>query len=170
MSEIVEKAQEIILSCKHKGIAVDATCGNGHDTLFLLKHFKQVYAFDIQPLAIKRTAERTKGFINLILIENDFQKINKYVDNVDAIMFNLGFLPGSNKRVKTSDFNSAAAILKAYDLLNPGAIMSIACYTKHDGGMEEFQEIKNSLKNSGIPYKLYQGFINEEVLIEIIKY
>ena len=35
-------------------IVVDATMGNGHDTLFLAKLAKQVYAFDIQEKPWKR--------------------------------------------------------------------------------------------------------------------
>ena len=39
-------------------IVVDATMGNGHDTLFLAKLAKQVYAFDIQEQALENTQER----------------------------------------------------------------------------------------------------------------
>ena len=39
-------------------IVVDATMGNGHDTLFLAKLAKQVYAFDIQEQALEKTQER----------------------------------------------------------------------------------------------------------------
>ena len=35
-------------------IVVDATMGNGHDTLFLAKLAKQVYAFDIQEQALEK--------------------------------------------------------------------------------------------------------------------
>ena len=38
-------------------IAVDATCGNGHDALWLAEVCDRVYAFDIQPEAVKTTAE-----------------------------------------------------------------------------------------------------------------
>ena len=39
-------------------IVVDATMGNGHDTLFLAKLAKKVYAFDIQEQALEKTQER----------------------------------------------------------------------------------------------------------------
>ena len=35
-------------------IVVDATMGNGYDTLFLAKLAKQVYAFDIQEQALEK--------------------------------------------------------------------------------------------------------------------
>ena len=39
-------------------IVVDATMGNGHDTFFLAKLAKQVYAFDIQEQALEKTSQR----------------------------------------------------------------------------------------------------------------
>lgn len=51
-------------------IVVDATMGNGHDTLFLAKLAKQVYAFDIQEQALEKTQERLNqaGMTNAQLI------------------------------------------------------------------------------------------------------
>ena len=48
LSEVVTK----------EDIVVDATMGNGHDTLFLAKLAKKVYAFDIQEQALEKTQER----------------------------------------------------------------------------------------------------------------
>ena len=44
--------------------------GNGHDTLFLAKLAKQVYAFDIQEQALEKTQERLNqaGMTNAQLI------------------------------------------------------------------------------------------------------
>ena len=41
-----------------KDIVVDATMGNGHDTLFLAKLAKKVYAFDVQEQALEKTRDR----------------------------------------------------------------------------------------------------------------
>jgi 16S rRNA C1402 N4-methylase RsmH len=169
MSTIVTKAHELILGSLNKDIAVDATCGNGYDTLFLLQHFKIVYAFDIQELAIKRTRAKTEGFENLYLINDDFKRINQYVKEADAIMFNLGYLPGSDRKVRTFAHNSFEAILKAYEILNSGGIMTTACYTGHEGGLEEFKKIKEALNSKGITYNIYDEFQNRDFLIEIRK-
>ncbi|MGB7529936.1 MAG: class I SAM-dependent methyltransferase [Bacilli bacterium] len=166
---IVQKAQELILTSSERRIAVDATCGNGHDTLFLLKHFSEVYAFDIQPLAIKRTGEKTAGFKKLHLLQEDFRNIKNHVKNADAIMFNLGFLPGSDRKIKTSDHDSAEAIIRALGILNTGGVMTIACYTQHAGGMEEFLIIKARLEAENIPFELEEGFPGREILIAIKK-
>ena len=39
-------------------IVVDATMGNGYDTLFLAQLAKKVYAFDIQKQALEQTTKR----------------------------------------------------------------------------------------------------------------
>ena len=70
-SKVVKKYHKIIK--KNKGeIAIDATCGNGHDTIFLSEHFKHVYSFDIQELAIKRTKEKMYYINNVSLYLDDF--------------------------------------------------------------------------------------------------
>ena len=51
-------------------VVVDATMGNGHDTFFLAKLAKQVFAFDIQEQALEKTQERLDqaGMTNAQLI------------------------------------------------------------------------------------------------------
>jgi methylase of polypeptide subunit release factors len=169
MSEIVRRAQEIILTCADKRTAVDATCGNGHDTLFLLGHFQEVHAFDIQPLASRRTKEKTEGIKHLHLYQEDFRKIGERVRLADAVMFNLGFLPGSDKKIKTSDHDSPEAVLKALEILAPGGVMTVACYTEHPGGMEEFLAIRRRLEEEKVSFRLEEGFPNNEKLIIIKK-
>ena len=41
-----------------ESIAVDATMGNGNDTVFLASLAKEVYAFDIQEQALQNTFKR----------------------------------------------------------------------------------------------------------------
>ena len=46
----------------NRGLAVDATCGNGFDTEFLCRlGFKQVIGFDIQARAIEITRHRLES-------------------------------------------------------------------------------------------------------------
>ena len=54
-------------------VAIDATVGNGYDTLFLAEHFNKVIGIDIQPLAIKRSKEKTKDF---------FKKLNPVICDI----------------------------------------------------------------------------------------
>ncbi|WP_079117300.1 methyltransferase domain-containing protein, partial [Streptococcus pneumoniae] len=59
MKRPLEMAHDFLAEVVTKeDVVVDATMGNGHDTLFLAKLAKQVYAFDIQKQALEKTQER----------------------------------------------------------------------------------------------------------------
>lgn len=167
ISEIVQDSRSLIIECKNKNIAIDATCGNGHDTLFLTSIFNDIYAFDIQKLAIKRTSKRLEGINNVKLINDDFNNINKYVEKADLIIFNLGFLPGSDRKVKTQDYSSDEAIIKAYNLLNENGLLIIASYRAHEGGMDEYNRIIEKIKS--LNFEIRDCYSNNECLIVIRK-
>ncbi|MCI0666795.1 MAG: methyltransferase domain-containing protein, partial [Methylococcaceae bacterium] len=65
MMRLVERAQQIIAAVLRPGdIAIDATLGNGLDTLFLARGVGPegiVYGFDIQPEAIEITRNNLRG-------------------------------------------------------------------------------------------------------------
>lgn len=164
-SPIVKDFRKIARENKNKTIAIDATCGNGHDTIFLSSLYEKVYSFDIQDLAIKRTTSKLYNTKNVELYKEDFNNINKYVEKADLIVFNLGFLPGSNKIIKTQDFNSNLAIRKAYDLLNENGTLVICAYRGHEGGMDEYAKIINEIKD--LNFTLKEKYHNNEALITI---
>ena len=165
-SNIVKRCHELMLQNQKYETAIDATVGNGYDTLFLAKHYKQVIGIDIQPLAIKRSTEKTKDIDNVILYLDDFNNIDKY-NYANLIVFNLGFLPGSNKKIKTQDYTSNLAILKAYSILD--GILLIACYIQHEGGYKEYENLVKTLNENNINYTLEDNFENKEKLIIIYK-
>ena len=160
-SNIVKRCHELMLTNKKYEIAIDATVGNGYDTLFLANYYKQVIGIDIQPLAIKRSTEKTKNLLNVTLHLEDFNNISKY-KYANLIIFNLGFLPGSNKKVKTQDYTSNEAILKAYSILD--GILLVACYIQHEGGYEEYEKLLITLNENNINYTLEEDFENKEKL------
>lgn len=88
------------------GIFVDATAGNGHDTVFLAElagRTGHVYAFDVQTAALGATRNRLEaaGLADRVtLIHAGHENLAGLVPEctVTAILFNLGFLPGSDKR------------------------------------------------------------------------
>ena len=147
-------------------MAIDATLGNGYDTVFLANYYKKVIGLDIQELAIKRSSQKVKDLTNVELHLEDFNNIHKY-NYANLIVFNLGFLPGSNKEVKTQDYTSNEAILKAYSILDGTLI--VACYIQHEGGYEEYLKLIDTLKNNNISYILEDDFDNKEKLIIIKK-
>ncbi len=169
ISDIVLESHKYITQMKNKYVAVDATCGNGHDSIFLSSLFDLVYSFDIQELAIKRSSLKFKDLNNIKLFHDDFNNIPNYLKYADLFLFNLGFLPGSNKKIKTSHYTSAKAILNCYSILNPDGLIIICSYTSHEGGIEEFNEILNSLNKYNIIYSLIDNFSNNEKLIIVKK-
>ena len=117
-SFVVNKSHELILQIKNKNLALDATLGNGHDSLFLASIFNKVIGIDIQPLAIKRSKERLKNESNveiLLLNHKDIDTLN--YSNFDLILYNLGFLPGSDKKVITNYESTLESLEKACPFL-----------------------------------------------------
>lgn len=125
-------------------IAIDATAGNGNDTIFLAKQVGQagfVYAFDVQQCAITSTENKLirEGLRNRTsLIKDSHENIDKYVkDSIGCAMFNLGYLPKSDKTIITTGKSSVIAIKKCMDLLKIKGVISICIYTSHEGGKDE---------------------------------
>lgn len=163
-SDIVKRVHELALENDKFEVAIDATVGNGYDTLFLAQHYKKVIGIDIQPLAIKRSKEKTKDLDNVELFLDDFNNIQSY-KYANVIIFNLGFLPGSNRKVKTQDYTSNIAVLNAYKILD--GIMLVACYIQHEGGYEEYEKLCKSLIENNINFTVENNFSNKEILLII---
>ena len=165
-SNIVNRVHELMLDNIKFEVAIDATVGNGYDTLYLSNHYKKVIGIDIQELAVKRSKEKTKELSNVEIYLDDFNNIEKY-NYANLIVFNLGFLPGSNRKVKTQDYTSNQAVLNAYKILD--GKMLVACYIQHEGGYDEYLRLIESLKDNEIEYILEDDFSNKEKLIIINK-
>ncbi len=165
-SKIVKRVHELVLEVDKKKVAIDATVGNGYDTLFLANHFEKVIGIDIQPLAIKRSKEKMQNHTNVELYLDDFNNVDNY-QYANVILFNLGFLPGSNRKVKTQDFTSENAIKKAYSILD--GLLLIACYVQHEGGYEEYLRVCEMLEENKIEYTLEDIFENKEKLLIVKK-
>jgi len=125
-------------------IAVDATCGNGHDTLALAGRIGStghVWGFDIQDLAIAETGRRLSeaGFTERVtLLQAGHEEMELHVkDPVKAVLFNLGYLPGSDRSIITRPETTGAALAQSLKLLAPGGIVIITVYPGHVGGGEE---------------------------------
>jgi 16S rRNA C1402 N4-methylase RsmH len=150
---LVDIAQERVRTVLRPGdIAVDATVGNGFDTLFLAKCVGQegkVYGLDIQSEALDATRDRLNaaGRDNVVLFERSHADLYTVlseipVRNVQAVMFNLGYRPGGDKRVITQTESTILAIEGALKLLSPGGIISIIAYVGHSGGNDEAEAVE----------------------------
>lgn len=109
MIRITEIAQKQVAEVLREGDrAVDATAGNGWDTLFLARLVGpdgRVYAFDIQQAALDETAallRKNKLLERVDLIHAGHEAMASYVkEPVAAVMFNLGYLPGGDHSIVT---------------------------------------------------------------------
>lgn len=128
--------------------AVDATVGNGHDTLVLARTVGtggRVYGFDVQEEALAQTRDRLaeaslKDVATLFLAGHETMGHHLPVEvhgQVGAVMFNLGYLPGSASPVTTQPETTLSALNSALELLRPGGVITIVLYTGHEGGQEE---------------------------------
>jgi SAM-dependent methyltransferase len=128
---------------------VDATCGNGNDTLFLARLVGEhgcVWAFDIQPLAIEKTAALLAAHqcdSQVELIADGHESLSALVKGpLSAAVFNLGFLPGGDKGCITHGETTIAALAQAAALLVAGGIVTVAVYPGHSGGDDESQAVE----------------------------
>ena len=120
--------------------AIDATCGNGNDTIWLAQRFGRVYAFDIQRGAADTTRRLTasKGLDNVTVINDGHEKMAEYVsEKVGLVMFNLGYLPGGDKNVATETATTLEAIEAALSLLEKDGLVCIIMYPGHLQGAAE---------------------------------
>jgi len=117
--------------------------GNGHDTLFLAKLAKQVYAFDIQEQAVGKTRQRLSeaGLDNVQLILAGHETLDQYTDHFKAAIFNLGYLPSADKSVITRPDTTLEALEKVCRGLEKGGRAAIMIYYGHEGGEVEKDEV-----------------------------
>ena len=140
-------------------VVVDATMGNGHDTLFLAKLAKQVYAFDIQEQALKQTSQRLQeaGFINVKLILQGHETVDQFVKEVKAAIFNLGYLPSADKSIITKPQTTIESLDKLCQMLVKGGRIAIMIYYGHEGGDIERDAVMDFV--SQLPQQEYTATI-----------
>jgi len=132
--------------------AVDATMGNGHDTLMLCELVGEngrVYAFDVQEQAVENTKKRLEDAGVLSRAElylRGHQNMKACVPSpVQAVMFNLGWLPGGDKSVTTHWETTKQAVNSALELLDIDGVCVICVYPGHEAGDEERRLLAQSL-------------------------
>jgi predicted methyltransferase len=150
---------------------VDATMGNGYDTELLATLVGpkgKVYAFDIQEQAVKATKARLreKDLLSQVeLIHQGHETVGDYLpDAIQAAIFNLGYLPKSDKTIITLPRTTKQALQVLIDRLAPRGRIILVCYYGHEGGPEELaavQDFCRQLPQSQFNVLNYQ-FINQQ--------
>ncbi len=134
--------------------AIDATAGNGYDTLFLANHVSgdgHVFAFDVQQEALDSTHSllgKHNRLQKVSLFKCGHELIQEMVPGnkktkITTVMYNLGYFPGSDKSIITQPDSTLLSLQSAINLLAKGGRITVVAYTGHPGGYEETEIITN---------------------------
>lgn len=172
LERVLQYAQTLLeMSVSDGDIVVDATAGNGHDTLFLANLVGDdgyVYAFDVQKEAVDATLHRLLDNAlehRAIVLKDGHENVANYIHKpVSAAIFNLGYLPGSNHEIVTKPITTIQAIESLLKLLKVGGMIVLVVYHGHEGGKDERDEVIRYVSN--LPQKhvhvLRYEFMNQK--------
>lgn len=139
---------------------MDATAGRGRDTLFLAECVGptgKVYALDIQEQALAETHRllSDKGMADRVSLHClDHARCREVVtEELRAVIFNLGYLPGSDHRIVTLKHSTIKGIAEALMLLQAGGLLVLTVYRGHSGAEEESAGVNKFLKT--LPKRIY---------------
>ncbi|WHX99674.1 class I SAM-dependent methyltransferase [Neobacillus sp. DY30] len=129
-------------------VVVDATLGNGHDTLFLAQLVGEngtVYGFDVQEDAIRTSTEKLNQHNladRVTVFHKGHEQLSKLIPaehhgKVKAAIFNLGYLPGSDKSVVTKPETTISAIEQLLEIMLPEGLIILVIYHGHAEGAVE---------------------------------
>ena len=143
---VTELAHQAVRAVVRPGdTVIDATVGNGHDTLFLARCVGAnglVAGFDVQDAALQATRERLEkcgvdGARVRLNCESHEKMASVVEEPVAAVMFNLGYLPGGDHARTTVRGSTIVALGQAWASLRRGGVISVVCYRGHPRGGEE---------------------------------
>ncbi|MBS4175945.1 class I SAM-dependent methyltransferase [Lederbergia citrea] len=160
---------------KPEDAVVDATVGNGHDTVFLAQLVGEqgrVYGFDIQTEAIEQTklALESKNLMERVsLYDSGHESLLETIPfeekgKITGAIFNLGYLPGGDKSIVTHAETTISAIEQLLELMPKGGIVVLVIYHGHAAGAIERDALLDYAIN--LPQEkvhvLQYGFINQK--------
>ncbi|MFC7063908.1 class I SAM-dependent methyltransferase [Halobacillus seohaensis] len=176
LKRVLQYAHELMRETLKDGdIAIDATCGNGHDTLFLSQLIGKtghVYAYDIQEQAIKNTSERLNEnnlHTRATLFQESHDMIEatiprEHLEKLQGAIFNLGYLPGSDKSIVTTPEQTTESVQTILNFLQPSGLVVLVVYYGHPGGEKEKHALLQYVER--LDQKsfnvLQYGFINQK--------
>ena len=148
---------------------MDATAGRGRDTLFLAECVGasgKVYALDVQEEALLETRRllTDKWMVDRVLLyclDNDRCR-EIITDQLRAVIFNLGYLPGSDHKIITQKESTLRGIQEALILLQVGGLLAITVYSGHVGAAEEAYAVEKLLSTLPKSYSTLEGrYLNQ---------
>lgn len=134
---------------KKGGICVDSTCGNGLDSLYIAQTLLtptsgRLFCIDIQPNAIQSTQDLLGKALPPVILDrisyhcHSHTKLEFLPDYIDIFVYNLGYLPRSNKSCTTKAETTLISVKQAMGRLSSNGIISIMSYPGHLAGKKEF--------------------------------
>ncbi|WP_077327637.1 class I SAM-dependent methyltransferase [Virgibacillus siamensis] len=172
---IINYSHHLLETAVEKGdTVIDATCGNGHDAVFLSKlvgENGQVFGFDIQEQAVINTRNRLamNGYTNATIIQDSHSNFIHHIavdqlTKLGGAIFNLGYLPGSDKSIITKGESTILAVEGILSHLKQNGLVVLVIYHGHEGGSEEKEQIMKyaRLLDQKLFHVLYYGFINQK--------
>lgn len=134
-------------------LVVDATCGNGHDSLVLANIVLRddqgsLIVCDIQKQAIDNTKKRLKEHLSVKQFSRVKWRLGCHSNfhlafeesSAKGVIYNLGYLPGGDKSITTRKSSTIKSVQEALRFVANGGIISITCYPGHAEGAVEAQE------------------------------
>lgn len=152
-------------------VVIDATVGNGNETVLLatlVGRYGKVIGFDVQKQAIENTKQK-------LLLTGLSQQVTLYhqghetipdvlekEEQIGGIIFNLGYLPGSDKSITRKE-TTIQAVADLLPRLRIGSYLLLVVNSGHDGGMEEKDALLEYVKtvDQSLFKVLHYGFINQ---------
>lgn len=173
MINIAKISHKILSEFENPNVAIDMTCGNGHDTLYLSKIAKNVFSFDVQDEAIINTIKllQENNVNNVRVIKESHDLYDIYVsDEVDLVIYNLGYLPNSDKSIKTDPRIVLNSLEKILPQLSNSGIVVIVIYSHN---LLESTRVLEFAKNIGNNYDVSRfdilNKVNSPYIIKIQK-
>lgn len=141
---------------KQGDLVIDATCGNGHDALFLAALLEkqgggQLTVIDIQKAAIDATTKKLDQYLSptsqvkILICQQSHSTLPKEGGSPKLVVYNLGYLPSGDKEVTTQVESTLESIKNCLSTLREGGVISITCYPGHNEGAKEEKAITELL-------------------------
>lgn len=162
---LLDLSRQVLFACLRelagsgalKGKAlVDGTCGNGHDTFFLAECLRRldlggqcpIYSFDVQESALaaarRLLADMPEHGATFLLADHAALRqslAERGVTEIILAVYNLGFLPGSDKSLTTNAARTLPSLTEAAALMLPGGLLCVHAYGGHGGGLDELTAV-----------------------------
>ena len=155
LSRSLAMSHQLLLPVLQKArVILDATAGNGKDTLFLASHAplcSKMWVFDVQLQALNNTRRLLDSYgikMDITYILDSHSHIDWYISQpIDVITFNLGYLPGGDHGICTQSSTTLSALEKCCHLLASGGFITIVAYPGHPAGREEALSVESFLQS-----------------------